>query len=134
MTNVRKTLTTNHFRVMAEFYASGLWVSKTSEEGPEARFGAVSEVEPEDYNVSPSLTRKLANWIQCYEQLSSSVEFEPGAFVEFSKEGLLLAKALKAEFPQASITYYDEAAAEVSFGKGPGHSRRNYVYEVFIDS
>jgi hypothetical protein len=120
-----------HLRVMPEFASTGLWRPRHRLAPLQAwREVPVRECEPADVGLSPGLQARLHAWCDWYDQLL--LADVPGralpptlpAWPAFAAAGLALAQAVKAELPQATVTYFDEARFEA------GQPRQDCLYEV----
>jgi len=87
-------------RLMADYGAAGVW----DHDG--------EPLNPDRLPLSPKLRDRLARWRARF-QTSFDREIDLDAF---AAEGRAIARAVKAELPDWSIVYFDEAAA----------ARRNY--------
>jgi hypothetical protein len=115
-------------KVMADYSSTGLWDSN----------GANAE---EDFvPMSAALKARLHAWCLWYEKNEDYLDTPESIFdyVSFSAEGLAVAKAIKAELPDWTVVYFDEAKmpgiAEGTEGvKGRAIPREEYEYEVTAD-
>ena len=67
-----------------------------------------------DLGISEALAARLSAWNDHYEANCHPVDYEDVCgmrfdFVAFAKEGLEIAKAVKRELPEWTVTYWDEA-------------------------
>ena len=95
---------TGWVRVMAEYSSDGLW----------SRDGLM--MSRRDLPVSRALRERHAEWCLWYEQSEFFFGPEQRTAVfdveAFAAEGLAIARAVKAELPDWTVVYYDEAAAQ----------------------
>jgi hypothetical protein len=111
-------------RIMCDFSADGVW----------ARTGGAAM--PEDLPVSVGLHKRIRAWQDWYERHARpDPEFSsapPGFGIDaFSSEGLAIAKAVKAELPDWTVVYHDEARAEPQYREPYVELPRScYEYEV----
>jgi uncharacterized protein involved in propanediol utilization len=107
-------------RVMADYSSDGLW----------RRDGAMFS--RSDLPVSAGLAARHAAWCAAYEasefympEEEREKEFDLAAF---AAEGLAIARAIKAELPDWTLVYYDEAAAQAAIGT----DRPRWAYEYAV--
>lgn len=103
-------LTTHKWvRVMCDFASEGVW----------SKDGAACSIE--ELPVSVGLRKLILEWQAEYEQ-------ENGHVVErFSADGLAIAKAVKAELPDWTVIYFDDAKADAT--PSP-MDRAKFEYEI----
>jgi len=104
-------------RVMADYCSSGLWDAD-----------GVS-MSLDDVPMSAGLKSRLTDWCAAYDTMvddAMSKESVMDWVEDFSKQGLLIAKALKAEQPSWKVMYFDEAALTKHLDEG-GHSDRAVI-------
>jgi hypothetical protein len=86
-------------RIMCDWCADGVW--------------SVPGYPPEsfaDFRVSPELWARIQAWQNWYHQQNPSLDIDPDFDLDgFTAEGLLIARAVKAELPDWTIVYHDEA-------------------------
>lgn len=100
-------------RIMGDYCADPLW-------GPDGTMEAL-----DDLPVSADLRARLAAWEKWFDLHSlDNPDFDKAAF---SSAGLALAREVKAQLPDWTVIYFDEAAAA---GKPPGAPRETFEYEV----
>jgi hypothetical protein len=79
----------------------------------------------EDLPVSASLAARLRAWARRYERKDSGllvIDWDEGP--AFTAEGLAIAKAVKAELPDWTVIYLDEAALEAGWPRENARKRR----------
>ncbi len=89
-------------RIVADYCSKGYQVLDE-----EARAGG-------DLRISEALSTRLSAWNEHYEAKCHPADYEDVCgmrfdFVAFAKEGLEIAKAVKRELPEWTVTYWDEA-------------------------
>lgn len=100
-------------RVMCDFCADGVWNIR----------GASCPVE--DLPVPAALRARITNWQKRYDEECDPPENPIGFDVEdFNAEGLMIARAVKAELPDWTVIYHDEAI------DCSGKPREEWEYEV----
>jgi hypothetical protein len=92
-----------YLKVMADYSSTGLW----DKDG--------FNVEVENYNLSQETLDALKAWTNLYEINDDYLCHEDRKLPlfdleEFSKQGLIIAKAIKRELPDFEIVYFDEFA------------------------
>jgi uncharacterized protein YbcC (UPF0753/DUF2309 family) len=102
-------------RIMADHCADPLW-------GPDGTMESL-----EDLPVTEDLRDRLDAWQQWYDVHSLD---DPGFdTAAFSRTGRELAKGVKAQLPDWTIIYFDEAAAAMT---APDRRRETFEYEIGI--
>jgi hypothetical protein len=101
-----------HLNLMADYGAAGVW----DHDG--------APLDPEKLPLSPRLRARLARWAARFQR-SFETEIDLDAF---TTEGRAIARAVKAELPDWSIVYFDEAAAARADYSGP-----RAEYEVRVE-
>jgi hypothetical protein len=107
-------------KVMADYSSCGLWDSN----------GVHSD--DADLPVSESLKARLRKWCDWYE-LNDDYLPEPTTqfdYEAFSAEGLLIAKAIKAQLPDWTVVYFDENRLHQALHGKLVQPRGTYDYEV----
>jgi len=90
-------------RVMAEYGSSGVWGYSAGNDGG-FRHGMIEHVE---LGLPPDLSRRLASWIEQYEEHNLAGTLDTTAF---NAEGHLLATLLKAHLgPERHVEFQGEA-------------------------
>jgi hypothetical protein len=84
-----------HLHLMADYGSAGVW----DHDG--------TPLDPASLPLSPKLRARLARWCVRFQQ-SFDTEIDLEAF---AAEGRAIARAVKAELPDWSIVYFDEAEA-----------------------
>jgi hypothetical protein len=112
-------------KVMAEYSSSGLWDSN----GTHA---------DEDFvPMSEALKARLKAWCLWYEKNEDYLDTPDPAFdyVSFSAEGFAIAKAIKAELPDWTVIYFDEAKMPgiAKGSEGRAIPLETFQYEVKVD-
>ncbi|WP_063812538.1 hypothetical protein [Burkholderia cenocepacia] len=114
-------------RVMADYSSNGIW----------AQSGGSAELEY--LPVSVALHQRLAAWCVWYEKNDDYLPEEERKanfdYAAFSAEGLAIAKAVKAELPDWTVVYFDEAKFRALMGPPippVARSRSDFEYEVSI--
>lgn len=107
-------------RVMCDFSAEGLW----------ARDGA--SIGTDTLPISRKIKQRLLEWQEWFERdyevyLPPSQRTTTFDVIAFSKEGLEIAKAIKAELPDWAVVYFDE---EKSDAGNRNSDRSSFEYEV----
>jgi hypothetical protein len=93
-----------HLHLMADYGSAGVW----DHDG--------APLDPANLPLSPKLRARLARWCDRFEK-SFETEIDLEAF---AAEGRAIARAVKAELPDWSIVYFDEAeAARAQYQGGP---------------
>lgn len=111
---------------MCDFFAEGVWDIKGR--------GCSAEELP----ISADLLARLRSWQAHYDEWYPSPADEPGEYppfddLAFSREGLEIAKAVKAELPDWTVVYFDEKRFdEVAFERLE-RDRGYFEYEVRPD-
>lgn len=115
-------------RVMADYSSTGIW----------AKSGGSADIE--DLPVSAALHARLAAWCAWYERNDDYLPPEEQKanfdYAGFAAEGLAIAKAVKAELPDWTVVYYDEAKFQALMGPPIPpvvRSRNDFEYEVSLD-
>nr|WP_244150570.1 hypothetical protein [Acetobacter malorum] len=109
-------------RVMADYSSSGVW-EKDGCEGDE-----------DALPISHMLKERLKKWTESYEHsqfyLPENMRAATAFDLEgFAREGLEIAKALKAEMPDWTVIYHDEKACHA---KDDCSDRSTFEYEVLL--
>jgi hypothetical protein len=100
-------------RIMADYCAEPLW-------GPDGTMQYLDELP-----ISADLRARLAAWEDWFDLHSlDNPDFDRAAF---SQAGLELACDVKAQLPDWTVIYFDEAAAN---GRSPDAPRETFEYEV----
>jgi hypothetical protein len=84
-----------HLHLMADYGTAGVW----DHDG--------AALDPDRLPLSPKLRARLARWCDRFQK-SFETEIDLDTF---AAEGRAIARAIKAELPDWSIVYFDEAAA-----------------------
>jgi hypothetical protein len=84
-----------NLHLMADYGAAGVW----DHDG--------APLDPGKLPISPKLRERLARWCARFQK-SFEAEIDLDAF---AAEGRAIARAVKAELPDWSVVYFDEAAA-----------------------
>jgi hypothetical protein len=84
-----------NLHLMADYGAAGVW----DHDG--------APLDPAKLPISPKLRERLARWCARFQK-SFETEIDLDAF---AAEGRAIARAVKAELPNWSVVYFDEAAA-----------------------
>ena len=84
-----------HLHLMADYGAAGVW----DHDG--------APLDPAKLPLTPKLRARLARWCERFQK-SFETEIDLDAF---AAEGRAIARAVKAELPDWSVVYFDEAAA-----------------------
>jgi hypothetical protein len=100
-----------HLNFMADYRAAGVW----------GHDGA--PLDPARLPLSPHMRSRLARWSARFQR-SFETEIDLDAF---AAEGRAIARAVKAELPDWSIVYFDEAAAARADYSG---ARTTYEAEI----
>ena len=108
-------------KVMADYSSTGLWDSQGC------------SVEETFAPMSAALLERLRAWCRWYE---SNEDYNPEPveqfdYAAFSAEGLNIARALKAELPDWTVVYFDEAKMVQSQRGGP-KERSFFEYVVTV--
>jgi hypothetical protein len=106
-------------KVMAEYSSCGLWDSN----------GVHSD--EAELPVSEALKARLRKWCDWYERNDDYLP-EPRTqfdYEAFAAEGLLIAKAIKAELPDWTVTYFDESKLMKAL-EGKRKHQDGYVQEI----
>jgi hypothetical protein len=108
-------------RLMADHSSTGIGLSD----------GAMAE--PDELPVSSHLHARIETWSGWYENSQSymfpnerTIVFD---YKSFSLEGLGIARAIKAELPDWTVVYFDEAAREET-RDSPNRVRNTFEYEI----
>jgi hypothetical protein len=106
-------------KVMPEYTSTGLWNTQ----------GA--NLEESEVPMSAALLNRLRAWCAWYERNDEHLPMPDRKFDldAFSAEGLKIAQALKAELPDWTVVYFDEAKLMASMRARP-KERSFYEYEV----
>jgi hypothetical protein len=100
-----------NLHLMADYGSAGVW----DHDG--------APLDPDKLPLSPKLRARLARWSARFQK-SFETEIDLDAF---AAEGRAIARALKAEFPDWTIIYFDEAAAARANYRG---ARAEYEVEI----
>jgi len=98
-------------RVMADYSSEGLW----------HKDGCAAAAE--DLPVSEALSARLRAWCDLYEESTEYLPVDhpdrkPFDVAAFAAEGREIAKAIKAELPDWTVIYLDEAELEAVIAEG----------------
>lgn len=105
--------------VMADFHSDGVW-------GPGGTWMSADELP-----ISQELRSRLEAWCARFER--SEIHLDPGErtgsfdLVGFAADGLVIAREVKAELPDWTVCYHDEAAHEAA---PEGAPRGDWQFEV----
>jgi hypothetical protein len=103
-------------RIMADYAADGVW-DKTGA-------GCCADELP----IEPTLVERLRAWQAWFDDLSDDNERNPDwDAAAFAREGLAIARAVKAALPDWTVIYFDEAALAAA-SRGAPHSI--FQYEI----
>lgn len=107
-------------RIMCDFGAEGVW----------AKDGAA--IGMDELPISREIKQRLLEWQEWFERdyenyLPPSQRTSTFDVIAFSKEGLEIAKAIKAELPDWAVIYFDE---EKSTAGNRNSARSSFEYEV----
>lgn len=112
----------NWVKVMADYSSCGLWDSR----------GVHSD--DSELPVSDELKARLRQWCDWYERNDDYLP-EPTTqfdYTAFAAEGLLIAKAIKAELPDWTVMYFDESKLHNSLSAGKSRPQEGYVQEITV--
>ena len=93
---------TVYIKLMAEFTSSGVWNMLGS------------NVEVEDFDLAPEIVARIKKWCEWYETNESyryndeEDGVDPFDYAAFAKEGLNIARHIKAAHPDWTVMYFDE--------------------------
>ncbi|WP_052341802.1 hypothetical protein [Salinarimonas rosea] len=103
-------------KIMCDYSAEGVWM----------RGGAVAL---DGFPVSENLKARLRGW-QRYYEMNAAPETEVFFDVAlFSRVGLDIARAVKAELPDWTVVYFDEALLAAAPESAP---KSAYIYEIVL--
>ncbi|BCI65835.1 hypothetical protein [Acetobacter aceti] len=104
-------------RIMGEYGCDGVW----------HRDGCPAYAD--ELPVSEGLRERLLAWAQRYDDCDFPPEENSPPFdmEAFARDGLKIARAIKAELPDWTVIYFDESKADY---KNRSQPRRQYEYEV----
>ncbi len=89
--------------MMADYGAAGVW----DHDG--------APLDPGELPLSPKLRAQLARWCTRFQaSLDREIDLD-----DFAAEGCAIASAVKAELPDWSVVYFDQAAAASAKYQGP---------------
>jgi hypothetical protein len=108
-------------RLMADHSSTGIWL----------RDGTMAE--PDELPMSSHLRARIETWSGWYESNQSylfpherTIAFD---YKSYSLEGLAIARAIKAELPDWTVVYFEEAACEET-RDSPSRVRETFEYEI----
>lgn len=84
----------------------------------------VQECDPASIGLSPVLQARLDQWCVEYMRLDVARPGSAPDLTSFAAEGLAIAQALQAEFPEVDVWYFDESLHD------QGLPRRDHLYRV----
>jgi hypothetical protein len=113
-------------RIMPEYSCDGVWDIEGNSCGAE------------ELPISPALVERLRRWQACYEAIEDAVQEEDrlhreSDWTNFSAEGRAIARAVKAELPNWTVFYFDEARACVVPLDRKRRLRSTVEYEILLD-
>jgi len=105
---------------MCDWDADGVW-------------GAPAYGSMEGFRVSPGLWARIQRWQDWYHTQNPSLDPDPAFDMEaFTAEGLLIARAVKAELPEWTVIYSDEAAWDYCYYELGPRSYMGCTYEIRV--